>query len=702
MSFLAPLFLAGALAVGLPILFHFIRRTTRERKLFGSLMFLSVSPPRLTRRTRLEHLLLLALRCAVICLLALGFARPFFRQSVAAPDSRAGKRVLLLVDVSASMRRADLWSDARKKVDSILRSCTAADQVALFTFDRQVHPQLGFEQWNAAPVGQRAVLVSSLMAKSSPGWGSTQLGNALVQAAEALADNTGKLGGQHSRIELITDLQEGSRLEQLQGYEWPKGVEVSLNLLKPRSTSNASLELVSDSEEVPDVKAAAPVRVRLSNAAGSKHEQFKVGWSAPETSGFTGAPQEVYVPAGQSRVFAVLAPPIASVDRIVLQGDDEPFDNVVFASPPEALRLKVTYLGAESEADTKAPLYFLKRAFQETRHEAVSVMAHKPAEPLGASQLQESSLIVVGAAVPEALTAAMREQAASGKTVLVMLNTAEMQSTVRGLLQNEQITVEEVHPATYALLGEIDFRDQIFAPFADPRFSDFTKIHFWKYERLDAGQVPRARALARFDSGDPALLEVPFGAGRILVLTSGWQPESSQLALSSKFVPLLYAILESSGVPEPLPAQYRVGDLVPLGQLAGSLGNAVLRVPDGSQVTLAAGQTNFSQTTLPGVYTLSTDRGAKKFVVNLDPAESRTAPLPMDELERLGVPASRPVEAVEQQARRQAQLQSAEIENRQKLWRWLVAGTLLVLIIETWLAGRTARGTTTPAGTVAA
>ena len=41
MSFLAPLFLLGGLAIGLPILFHLIRRTTREKTDFSSVMFLS-------------------------------------------------------------------------------------------------------------------------------------------------------------------------------------------------------------------------------------------------------------------------------------------------------------------------------------------------------------------------------------------------------------------------------------------------------------------------------------------------------------------------------------------------------------------------------------------------------------------------------------------------------------------------------------
>src|SRR5438445_8542892 len=141
MSFLAPLFLLGALVAGLPVLFHLIRRTTRERTPFSFLMFLLPSPPRLTRRSRLEHILLLLLRCAVLCLLALGFARPFIKKPMTADPSSAGaRRIIVLVDASASMRRADLWTGARAKVASILRKTTPADQVALFLFDRQVTP----------------------------------------------------------------------------------------------------------------------------------------------------------------------------------------------------------------------------------------------------------------------------------------------------------------------------------------------------------------------------------------------------------------------------------------------------------------------------------------------------------------------------------------------------------------------------------
>src|SRR5947207_6018864 len=113
MSLLAPLFLFGALAVAAPIIFHLIRASTREKTPFSSLMFLLPSPPRLTRRSRLEHLLLLLLRCLVLCLLALGFARPFVKKAVPPEKPSAAHRILLLVDTSPSIRRANLCPDAR-------------------------------------------------------------------------------------------------------------------------------------------------------------------------------------------------------------------------------------------------------------------------------------------------------------------------------------------------------------------------------------------------------------------------------------------------------------------------------------------------------------------------------------------------------------------------------------------------------------
>ena len=693
MSFLAPLFLLGALAIAGPLIFHLVRRTTRERRVFSSLMFLLETPPRLTRRSRLEHLLLLLLRCAVVSLLAFGFARPFLKtESRSLPPPTETRRVVVLVDTSASMQRVGLWSEARARAETVLRPTSAADQVALMTFDRQVHPLVSFEQWTATPSGERVALALGKLADTSPGWSATHLGQALIRAAETLADTSGEPTARRSQIVLISDLPEGSHLEPLQGYEWPKGIELRVEPLQARQRGNAALHLVSDSDDLPS-QASSGVRVRVSNTADSDHQQFKVGWAGPDGRRFGPAPLDVYVPPGQSRIVSVpVTAGVAGLDRILLEGDEVGFDNTVFVVPPEVVQVAVLYFGGDSEKDARQPLYFLQRAFRETRRQSVHVRVRSPDAPLPVTEAQDAGLFVVTDPVSEPLAGALRDRVVAGQTLLFVLDDAAAGPSLGRLLALERLDVAEAPPGKYALLADIDFRHPLFAPFADPRFSDFTKIHFWRHRRLDAVAIPGARVVAKFDDGDPALLDVTVGKGRVLVLTSGWHPDDSQLALSTKFVPLLYSVLEGSGAPATAPKAYEVGDVIPLPAAAdGARPACVIQTPDGSELTLAAGQTDFSETARPGIYTLGAAQPPRRMAINLEAAESRTVPLAGDELERLGAPVSPAPPTAAQEAARQVRLESAELESRQQLWRWSLGAVIALLLLETGLAGRTAR-----------
>ncbi|NND97560.1 MAG: alpha-1-antitrypsin, partial [Pirellulaceae bacterium] len=109
MSVLAPLYFLGALAIGLPILFHLIRRRPKGEVEFSSLMFLSQTPPRLTKRSRLENWPLLLMRALALLLLAAAFARPFIRSAAFSDSDLAGRRLMMLIDTSASMQRDGLW-----------------------------------------------------------------------------------------------------------------------------------------------------------------------------------------------------------------------------------------------------------------------------------------------------------------------------------------------------------------------------------------------------------------------------------------------------------------------------------------------------------------------------------------------------------------------------------------------------------------
>src|SRR4051812_1847623 len=141
MGLMAPFFLVGLLAIGVPIILHLIRRTPQGRQMFSTLMFLTPSPPRLTRRSRLTNILLLLLRAAAVILLALAFMRPFLAWNASEPVQGAtGRRVAILVDQSGSMRRGDLWKQAVAKVDTALNDLSPLDEVGLYFFDTEVHP----------------------------------------------------------------------------------------------------------------------------------------------------------------------------------------------------------------------------------------------------------------------------------------------------------------------------------------------------------------------------------------------------------------------------------------------------------------------------------------------------------------------------------------------------------------------------------
>jgi len=105
----------------------------------------------------------------------------------------------------------------------------------------------------------------------------------------------------------------------------------------------------------------------------------------------------------------------------------------------------------------------------------------------------------------------------------------------------------------------------------------------------------------------------------------------------------------------------------------------------------------FTQTDLPGIYTIDSPLGSRLFSVNLSPKECQTAVMQIEDIEGLGVAVKQPSIAATQ---RSAQTQTASAEQRvkrrrdfaaleaeQKLWRWVFALLLAVSLVEIGLAG---------------
>jgi Mg-chelatase subunit ChlD len=174
-------------------------------------MFLRPSPPRVTKRSRLENFWLLLARCLVIGLLALAFARPFLPKATPAPPPGSGQRTVILVDTSASMRRDKLWPDAQSRVDARLRAIRPGDEIALLTFDKGTQTVIGFEEWRKLPMGERVPTANQRLSAIKPGWSSTSLDDALLHAVEVL-DQAGETAPSRREIVVISDVQEARDL----------------------------------------------------------------------------------------------------------------------------------------------------------------------------------------------------------------------------------------------------------------------------------------------------------------------------------------------------------------------------------------------------------------------------------------------------------------------------------------------------------
>lgn len=686
MSLLMPLYIAGLAAISLPLLFHLIRRSPRGQVVFSSLMFLSRSPPRLTRRSRLDQWLLLLLRALAILLLAIAFARPFLRsQSVLGVSGSQGRRMILLVDTSASMQRQGTWSAAMQRSRELLADLSPRDWVALYAFDSDVRVIVDFPRNVATPISQHRQQISDQLAQLSPGWQSTNLARALSRAAEdlkVLADENSSSISAPLQIVLLSDMQRGSQVESLSGYEWPESVKLDIEPVMPVEAGNASLSLVADTRRRNNHE---DLRLKVSNSQDGESESFQVTWVSAD--GASAAGTDVYVPPGESRVIQIPEHTAENLAYLQLQGDPHGFDNRLFLAPPRTETVRLLYLGNDQAADTEGALYYLLRAYADSALRQFEILDEIPGDPLSPVGVAGISLAVATRPLDTVEGVRVQDYLEKGGHLLYVASDTDCQDSIRVLLDDQQLELVEQQPDDYAMLADIDFDHPLFAPFRNPQFSSFNKIHFWQYRQIQVAANNSSRILARFDSGHPALLEQEVGEGVAWVLASSWQPADSELARSTKFVPLLLEMLEASHQQILQLPQYDVGQAVALNRDTRGKGDLVVETPRGDQLEIAQQQTTFTSTSSPGIYQLRSDTDAIDFAVNLPPSEGDTTMLDETRLEQFGIPLGEQ-QTAEQQEQRERQMRDLELESKQKLWQWLISGALVLLIMETWLAGR--------------
>ena len=113
MAFASPWYLLGLLAIGIPIAIHLSRRQRAERIVLPTARFLKAAQQKRVYFQRIQQWLLLAVRAAIVGLLAVAFARPIIADAPAEIVGRQPKSAVILLDTSMSMQYADRFSRAK-------------------------------------------------------------------------------------------------------------------------------------------------------------------------------------------------------------------------------------------------------------------------------------------------------------------------------------------------------------------------------------------------------------------------------------------------------------------------------------------------------------------------------------------------------------------------------------------------------------
>src|SRR5579862_1774415 len=137
MGLLAPWALVGVAAVALPVWLHLLRKHKTTPLPFSSLMFFERRTQSSIKHRRLQYLVLLALRTAVLALLALAFARPFL-QSRLAVLAGGPRLTVLAVDNSFSMRQGDRLARAKREAAQVASGPRDTDKLQVLAFGSQV------------------------------------------------------------------------------------------------------------------------------------------------------------------------------------------------------------------------------------------------------------------------------------------------------------------------------------------------------------------------------------------------------------------------------------------------------------------------------------------------------------------------------------------------------------------------------------
>jgi hypothetical protein len=236
-------------------------------------------------------------------------------------------------------------------------------------------------------------------------------------------------------------------------------------------------------------------------------------------------------------------------------------------------------------------------------------------------------------------------------------------------------------------LGDVALEHPVFAPFRQGGAGALGAARFLRYDRVVPAEG--AEVLARFDDGQPALLERKYGAGRVLLIAMPLDARLGDFPLQPAFLPFLRRLSLHAAGHQPAPLWRTTGEsgIVPPGTrdpvVVTPAGALIRPESDSAPCVVTLGEAGF--------YAVHAGRAAGEPVeilaANPPPGESDLTPADPREI-LLGV--SRGDSSA---AAAGAPPSRADQEQGQRLWRLLLAGAVVLLIAESIVANRGWRAT---------
>jgi hypothetical protein len=626
---LAPLFLIGATAAAIPIVLHLLRREPEARVKFAVVRLLRRAPVEHTERRHVRDLLLLALRVTALLLLAMAFARPFFASRGALESAGV---TLVALDTSLSLSAPGRFERARELAREAIRRAPVGDLVGVITF-------ADVASTAAAPSADRGLALAAVDAADA-GFGPTRYRAALNHATQIL-------NGRPGTIVVITDLQEsgwdaGDRAEVPESAR----IEIADVGTAPANLAVMAVRFVKD-RIVATVRNAGPdareARVRLTiddRPAGEGSSTIGPGQTA-----------DVTLPGGRGTTASV-----SVEDREGVAGD-----NVRYLVLDAASRPSVLVVTADGDLDREAFYVQHALAAEGARGRAYRSVAASGAQvsTWDRARLGEHAavLLLSTRGLERSGRERLSEYARQGGGVFVVagpdVDGEVAADTLGGLFTLAAPQTSEARPQNAEGRGftPLDPRHPLFRAFG----AGAAALGLATFERIAAVRGDDCQTLARFTTGETALLDCAPGTGRALVLASDLNRQWNDFPRHATFVPFLHEAVSYLAGPRPRAAEYLIGQTPP------------------------------GLAPRPGIVMLATPAGGspRRVAVNVDPAEADPARLTAEEFQTA-------VTRMQDAAHSQHLVDDRQQEDRQHLWQYVLGAMLALMLVESFVAARTA------------